>query len=195
VSDTGRAAVAAFALVAAVPVLAADNPQQAFSKAWEGRSVLVRQSLYTLVYHERGKFGQTRNSKRDGLTVVTPSEGVYFQFDGRQGRDDVVEPSPQRIVDSVNDVYQGDALDVRSYRKVEPVVLERYDPGAELVVLRARVDLNAVRLAFARVDGDDAESAVTWLTVKWPVSFSKSFSERDAVENLILRFVGPKSAS
>ena len=191
-----KVAVVAVALAAAASTrIAAENPQQTFAKAWEGRSVLVRQSLYTLVYHERGKLGKTRINRRDGLTVVTPSQGIYFQFDGRQGRDDVVEPSAERIPDAVDLAYQSDSLDIRSYRKVEPVVLERYDPGGELIVLTARVDVDAVRLAFGRLDGVDAESAVTWLTVKWPVPLSKSFSERDAVENLILRFVGFKPAS
>src|SRR5437773_6469479 len=46
--------------------------------------------------------------KRDGLTVVTPSEGTYLQFDGRRGRDDIKETEPQRLKDAVATAYVGE---------------------------------------------------------------------------------------
>ena len=113
-------------LVALATVLSAraatETPQQAFVKRWEGQPVVVKQTLYTLVYNERGRLGNTRSGKRDGLTVVTPSAGTYLQFDGRQGRDDVVERQPQKVVEAVSVAYQPDSLDIRPYRKVEPVL-------------------------------------------------------------------------
>jgi len=179
---------AAAVVVASVSVLAAsDSPQQAFAREWEGRTVVVRQTLYSLVYNERGRLGKTYSGRRDGLTVATPSNGVFFQFDGRQGRDDVADPNPQRVFEQVATLYQEEALDVRSYRKIEPLSLARYDANVELTVKGVRVTRDTVRLTFgvsSTADGD-----ATSLTIKWPVPFSPSFSERQLVEALISGFV------
>lgn len=188
-----RPALVAVALASAVlSVAAADSPQQAFVKRWEGQAVVVKEALYTLVYNERGRLGNTVSGKRDGLTVVTPSDGVYYQFDGRQGREDVVERNPQRIFKSVGAEYEADSLDMRSFRKVEPVVLERHDAGVELVVRNVRVDRDAVKIVFSHTTLQSGEGPVTSLAIKWPVVFSKAFSERDVVEDLIRRFVDVK---
>jgi len=180
-------ALALTALACAAPVaISAESPQQAFARRWQGRAVVLRQPLYTLVYHERGKLGTTRNNRRDGLTVTTPSNGVYYQFDGRQGRDDVTRRQAGGMVEAVNAAYEPDSLEVRSYRKVEPVVINRYDPGAELVISRVQIDRDTVRVSFTQ--GGDAEEAATWLTVKWPVPLSKSLTEADVLEGLIRQF-------
>lgn len=175
-------------LMCALPSAAlADSPQQAFARRWQGKAVVLKQPLYTLVYNERGRLGTTRNNRRDGLTVVTPSNGVYYQFDGRQGRDDVMQRQVVGMVEAVNAAYQPDSLDVRAYRKVEPIVLNRYDPGSELVIGRVLVDRDFVRIAFVQ-GASDAEDPLTWLTVKWPVPISKSLSEADVIEGLIRQF-------
>ena len=171
-------------------LVASETAQQAFVKRWEGQSVVVKQTLYTLVYNERGRLGNTRSGKRDGLTVVTPSAGTYLQFDGRQGREAVVERQPQKIVEAVSVAYAPDSLDIRSYRKVEPVLMMRHDPGAELIVSSVRSERDTVRFTFAAAPAQNAdEDPVTALTVKWPVPLSKSFSERGLIEDLIRQFV------
>jgi len=73
-----RRAILSLAAVAAIgaATASAETPQQAFIRSWEGRSVVVRNTLYTLVYNERGKLGNTRSGKRDGLVVATPSQGM-----------------------------------------------------------------------------------------------------------------------
>jgi len=166
--------------------LAAESPQQAFAKLWEGRTVTVRSTLYSLIYSERGKLGTTRSGLREGLVVATPYQGSFLKFDGRQGRVDVIQHDAKRFVAAVNETYHPDALDVRSYRKLEAFALDRYDPGVELVVSAVRVDRDEVRFEFAR--GADTEP-VTGIRIKWPVPLSKTFSERDLVENLIGQFV------
>jgi hypothetical protein len=171
-------------------LIAAEAPHEDFARSWEGRQIVVKQALYTLVYNERGKLGNTHTAKRDGLTVVTPHDGVYLQFDGRQGRDSLSGRDPQGLFDAVSVAYRGNALEVRSYRKVEPLLITRYDPGAALVVRRIRVERDTVRFSFVQADGPDgAEDAVTSLTVKWPVPLSKSFSERPLIEQAIRAFV------
>jgi hypothetical protein len=180
-------------LVGSAGFAAAESPQQAFVKSWEGKDVVVKQPLYALVYNERGRLGNTYNARRDGLTVVTPNQGVYFQFDGRQGKDPVKDRDPQRILDAVNVTYQGDGLDVRSYRRLQALFIARYDAGAALVVRTVRVDRDIVRLGFAEATGPNgADDLVATLTVKWPVPLSKSFSERGLIENQIHRFINVK---
>ncbi len=103
-------------------------------RAWEGRAVTVRAPIYTLVFNERGKFGTTRYGQREGLTVATASGAAYLQFDGRQGRDTVVEQDPRMMLAAVNTAYEGDVLDVRPYRRLDALKVSRYDPGARLEV-------------------------------------------------------------
>jgi hypothetical protein len=165
----------------------AENPRQAFVKAWKGQSVVVKSALYSLVYNERGLMGNTRGGRREGLLVVTSSSRGYFQFDGRQGRETVVVKDPGLLVKAVSDAYQPDALEPRSYRKLEPLAIEQFVPGAELVVSDVRIERDEVKLEFEQPDG--SKDTTTSLRVKWPLPLSPSFSERRNVEDLLRRFV------
>lgn len=171
---------------------APDSPRRAFVRKWQGRTVVVKQRLYSLVYNERGKLGNTYHDRRDGLTVVTPFEGTYYQFDGRQSRDDVTARDPQRILDAVSTMYYGESLDVRSYRRIEPVVIAQYNVGVELIVADVRIERDVIRLAFAPASGASGDGAVTTLTIKWPVAISDAIFEQDAVDGLIAKFVALK---
>jgi len=172
---------------------AAETPQLAFSRSWEGRQVKVKRALYTLVYNERGRLGNTYSGRREGLTVLTPYDGIYFQFDSRQGRKDVVVRDPRQIIDAVAAEYQGDTLDVRSYSKIEPVLIARYDVGVALVVTKVGFERDTVRLILAESTGSAAkENSETAITVRWPAPLSKSLSERQLIEGLLGWFVeGP----
>jgi hypothetical protein len=164
----------------------ADSPRQAFERGWEGRVVTVRAPLYSLVYNERGKFGTSRTGLREGLSVALPSGDAYLQFDGRQGRDGVVETDPRKVIAAVNVAYQPDALDVRSYRKLEALSVARYDPGARLYVTDARVERDEVRIRLATSrDG----IPVTGLRVKWSMPLSPSFEERGIAERVVRQFL------
>jgi hypothetical protein len=177
-------------LFAGTVVNAGQSPQDAFVKSWVGRSVVVKRTLFTLVYNAKGAIGTTSSGKRDGLVVVTPFEGEYLRFDGRGGRDDVVGRDPRQFVDAVKTAYAVDSTEVRSYRTVEPLMVARYDAGVELIVKDVRVGKDTVKLTFVQPSGPDGPDAiVTSLTVKWPLPFSKTFSERDGVEKLILPYV------
>jgi hypothetical protein len=165
----------------------ADSPQQAFVNAWKGRSVVVKTPLYSLVYNERGKLGNTRSGKREGVLVVTSSSGAYFQFDGRQARDTVVVKDLADLMSAVSARYEADGLDVRPYRRLEPVAIERFEPGHELVVSHVRVEPDEVRLELAQPGG--GRDTMTSLRVKWPLPFAPSFGERVLLEDLVRRFV------
>jgi hypothetical protein len=178
-----------FSVVALGTIVAAESPQRAFTVDWQGRTVVVRQRLYSLVYNERGKLGNTYMGRREGLTVVTPQDGVFFEFPGRQNRDDVVLRDPGGMIEAVDREYVPDALDVRGYRKLEPLTLARYDPGGELIIARAEVLKESVRLIFSQPGGPDGDDPVSSLTVRWPLPLSKSFTERVQIEQLIGRYV------
>ena len=96
---------------------AANNPKEEFAASWQGQAVVLKQRLHTLAYRERGRLGNG-SDKRDGLFVATPFNGTYYQFDGRQSKDDVRGSDPQRVVDAVTSTYAADMLDVRQYAKV-----------------------------------------------------------------------------
>lgn len=165
----------------------AESPRQSFVKAWKGRPVVLKSALYSLVYNERGKLGTTHSGRREGLLVVTSVRGEHLQFDGRQGRDTVIAKDPARLVKAVSVTYQGDALDVRSYRKIEPLAIEQFVPGAELVVSDVVIENDVVKLEFELPDGSN--DTTTSLRVKWPLPLSPSFSERRQLEDLLGRFV------
>jgi hypothetical protein len=191
-SFSSRVTSALVVLATAVTVLSAgENPQQAFAKTWEGRTVVLKRPLYTLVYDERSRIGMVREGKRDGLTVVTPSEGAYLQFDGRRGRDDIKETEPQRLKDAVATAYVGESLlALEASRTIEPIVINRHEPGVECVVRKILLSRYTVKLVFASRSGIDGDQdPLTSLTVKWPVPLSKSLTEREAIENLIQVFV------
>ena len=182
-----RCAVLSIAIASTVHAAAADTSRDQFLKAWEGKTIVVKQTLYTLVYNERGRLG---------LGVVTPFSGTYLQFDGRQSQDDIIDQDPQRLVDTIKTTYESDALDVRQYQKVEPIVVARYEVGSELLVGPIRIEGNIVRLSLVnpRSVDDDGQPA-TELTVKWPTPLSKSLSERQAIEGLIAQFVRLKQTA
>ena len=179
-------------LAAAVSALAAaDSPQRAFARSWEGRIVVLKQPLYTLVYDERSRIGKVQAGKRDGLTVVTPFEGTYLQFDGRRGRDDIKDTQPQRLRESVATAYVGESqFELEASQTIQPVLVNRHEAGVECVVRKIEMGRYTVRLVFTSTSGIDGDQdPLTSLTVKWPVPLSKSLTERVSIENLIRRFV------
>ena len=119
---------------------------------------------------------------------MTPFNGTYYQFDGRQSQDDIRGADPQRLADAVRTLYAGDVLDVRAYAKVEPIVVTIYEAGVELVVSGVRIDRDRLRLFFA--DPRATESTpVTSLMVQWPTPFSRNLSERQGIETIIRKYV------
>jgi hypothetical protein len=169
---------------------AGDSPQEAFVKSWVGRSVVVKRTLFTLVYNDKSVLGTTSSGKREGLVVVTPFDGEHLQFDGRGGRDDVIGQDPRQFVEAVRTAYMVDSTEARSYRRVEPLMIAHYDAGVELIVKNVRVGKDTVKLSFVQPAGPDGpEAIVTTLTVKWPLPFSKMFTEKDGVEQLLLLYV------
>jgi hypothetical protein len=176
--------------VIAVSAGAADVTQRSMLAAWKGRTVILRQRLYTLVYNERGRLGKTYANRREGLMVLTPSEGNFLKFDGRQHREDVIMRDPNLMTAAVAREYEGDPLDVRTYSRLEPVVLVQYDPGVDFVVTQVDIELDTVKLTLTQAEGPDKSGdAVTSITVKWPVPFSKSFLEREQVEQMLHVFL------
>jgi hypothetical protein len=186
-----RALVAALLVsVITVSAGAADVTQRSILAAWKGRTVVLRQRLYTLVYNERGRLGKTYANRREGLMVLTPSEGAFLKFDGRQHREDVIMRDPNLMTAAVAREYEGNQLDVRTYSRLEPVVLVQYDPGVDFVVTQVDIELDTVKLTLTQAEGPDKSGdAVTSITVKWPVPFSKSFLEREQVEQMLRVFL------
>ena len=186
----GRRIVPVLVMASTIVTLsAAKNPREDFTASWEGQPVVLKQRLHTLAYKERGRLGNA-SDKRDGLFVVTPFNGTYYQFDGRQSKDDLRGPDPQRVADAITAAYGPDMMDVRSYAKVEPIVLSIYEPGVKLIVSSVRVERDRLRLFLT--DPRSAETMpVTSFTIQWPTPFSRSFSEREAIETLIRQYIQP----
>lgn len=182
---------AALALLASAIVTAESN-QKAFENSWVGRHVVVKQTLYTLVYKERGLRRGSIQVKRDGLTVVTPFAGTYFQFDGRHHVDDVTEHDVQKIAESVRLAYVKDTVSDEGWiQQIDPVMLARYEGGTELVVRAVHVTRETVRLELSP-PADSGSDLATSLTVQWPAPLSKSLSEYGNIQDLIQQFLATR---
>src|SRR5262245_65597347 len=97
---------------------------------------------------------------------------------------------PRQFVDDVKTAYAVDSTEARSYRTINPLMVARYDPGVELVVKTVRFGKDSVKISFLQPSAPEGpEAIVTSLTVKWPLPFSKTFSEKEGVEKLILPYV------
>jgi hypothetical protein len=83
--------------------------------------------------------------------------------------------------------YEPDSLDVRSYRKLEPLAVHRFERGVELVVSAVRIDRDEVKLEFAQPTG--GKNTLTSLRIKWPLPLSPEFGERRPLEDVLRRFV------
>ena len=169
----------------------ADSAEKSFARAWQGQRVVVKQALFALVYNERSKLGNTRHSKRDGLVVLTPFNGSYLQFDGRDSEEDITSRDVNQIVHTVSEQYRrGSQLDMGNYQKIEPLYVARYEKGAELIVTGVSVERDRVRFLFSEpAGGRDPGDLATTLTVKWPVPLSKSLSEREMIEKLVKQVI------
>jgi len=72
----------------------------------------------------------------------------------------------------------------------QPVVLTVYEPGVQLIVSSVRVDRDRLRLFFTDPRAPESTPATSF-TIQWPTPFSRSFSEREAIETLIRQYIQP----
>ena len=69
-------------------------------------------------------------------------------------------------------------------------MLVQYDPGVDFVVTQVDIELDTVKLTLTQAEGPDKSGdAVTSITVQWPVPFSKSFLEREQLEQMLRVFL------
>ena len=146
--------------------------------------------LFSPINQRRGKLGSTRSGLRAGVLVTTPLRGEYFQFDGRQGRDTVFATDPEVLSRGVWKEYEPDALEVRPYRKLEPLAVHRFEAGVPLIVSAVRIEPDEVTFEFVEPGG--GKDAVTSLRIKWPLPLSPTLSERAPLEEVLRRFVDAK---
>ena len=173
----------------AATVTAAGSATSDFAKKWNGRRVMVKSALYTVLYDEVGRTGIHYNGRQAGLTIATP-EGRYYEFDGPGSDEDIVDDSPNRVVDEMSTRFvRAYHLDIGIVKTITPLSLRQYEPGVILIVDSIKVERNRIRFAFRRPDEDDAFA--TSLTVEWPIPLSKTLRERDGIEGVLERFIEP----
>jgi hypothetical protein len=182
------------ALGATASLQAADRSgKKAFQDAWEGRSVVVTRTLYSVVFDERSRVVPIvkRKDRVSGLTVVTPAGMYYYQFDSRrESEDDIIDKDPESIVTKMRNQYIRSAhLDSGAVQDIERLMLVRYSPGVAFVVKKVQVDRDRVRLYFCKEGEDDL---ATTLTVKFPTPLSNDLTESALIENALTRFVSKR---
>jgi hypothetical protein len=179
------------ALAAVASLHAAERPgKKAFQNAWVGRSVVVKRTLYSVVFDERSRVVPLikYRDRVSGLTVVTPTGASYYQFDARRdSEEDIRAQEPDHIVSEMKKQYfRSMHLDNGAVQEIEPLLLVRYSPGVAFIVRKVQIDRDRVRLYFHK-DGE-ADLATT-LTVKFPVPLSNDLTESPLIDDVLTRFV------
>lgn len=178
-------------LVAATTISlhAAESEKKSFVAAWQDRSVVLKRTLFSIVFDERSKWlPMVKHEGRvTGLTVGTPST-MYYQFDARRdSEDDIVATDPNVIVATLRDQYRRSTyLENGFVQDVQAVTLVRYEPGGELIVKKVQIDRDRVRLLLHKERKGDLS---TTLTVKWPAPLSKELTEAAVIEEILDRYL------
>lgn len=156
---------------------------------WENRTVVVKKTLYSIVFDERSRILPVRKhqDRVSGLTVATWSE-TYYRFDAlRSSEKDIVERDPNRVVSILREQYfRSRHLDLGTSKDVEPLMLTRYDPGAALLVRAVLIERDRVRLMLHK---DRRSDLATTLTVQWPIPLSDELTESALIDEVLTRFV------
>src|SRR5688572_9480501 len=96
-------------VTAAIPLRAAeDSGRKGLVNAWHGHRVVLKQTLYSIVYDERSRFlpAVKQQGKTRGMTVTTPN-GTYYEFEAvRDSEEDIVERDPNGVVSSLRNRYR-----------------------------------------------------------------------------------------
>ena len=187
-----RVAVVALSIWFASAVGAAETPLKTFANDWQGRRVVLKRPLYSLVFDEAGRFGGKTLGKTEGLTVATPLADTYYLFDGRRGEGEVVERDLNRLLETVRTRYQRSKLmDLGTASVIAPAMVIQYQAGTELIVRTVTVtaDRDRVRLVLQNGRPDAQDDRLTSLTIQWPAALSNAFTERAQVEALIAQFL------
>ena len=167
---------------------AAESEKKSFLAAWQDRTVVLKRTLFSIVFDERSKWLPIKHEGRvTGLTVGTPGT-MYYQFDARrESEDDIVATDPNVIVATLRDQYRRSTyLDNGFVQDVQAVTLVRYEPGVALVIKKIQIDRDRVRLLLHK---DRKGDLSTTLTVKWPAPLSKELSEGAEIEDILDRYL------
>lgn len=178
-------------MIAATTVVlpAADSRKKDFVTAWQNRSVVLKRTLFSVVYDERNRVLPLwkQEGRVAGLTVGTPS-ATYYQFEARrESEEDILANDPNVILSTLRDQYRRSSyLEIGNVQDVEALMLVRYEPGVELVVKKVQIERDRVRLLLHKTRASDL---ATTLTVKWPVPLTKELTESAVIEDVITRYV------
>ena len=168
---------------------AAESGKKDFITAWQNRSVVLKRTLFSVVYDERSRVLPLwkHGGRVAGLTVGTPG-ATYYQFEARrESEEDILANDPNVILSTLRDQYRRSAyLDIGNVQDVEALMLVRYEPGVELVVKRVEIERDRVRLLLHK---DRASDLATTLTVKWPVPLTNELTESAVIEDVITRYM------
>jgi hypothetical protein len=175
---------------AASAVVSAAGALNAFTRAWDGRRVVVRSPLYSVLYDEVGRLGKHYPGKLAGLTVATHA-GQHYEFDGPGSDEDIAAATPHEVMNQMSArFHRSSHLELSSVKTITPRVLRQFDPGVTLIVDSVRVERNRIRFEFVQ-SGDGDDGFATSLTIEWPAPLSKELREREAIEAMLRRFVEP----
>src|SRR5688500_2378524 len=105
-----------------VTSVSAGDAASDFARTWDGREVVVRSALYSVLYDEVGRLGKHYRGKLAGLTVATHA-GQYYEFDGPGSDEDIAEETPNKVLDQMSArYYRSSHLELSNVKAITPRV-------------------------------------------------------------------------
>lgn len=176
---------AAITVTAATGVLAfqQQNAKQGFESAWERKTVVLKQTLHSIVYGD----------KTEGILMATPG-GKPPYYEAFLGGNPLADSNPDRLLAKVN----------AKLGSTTSAQLLKYEPGTRLIVHQVHIARGFGKYnrrvifdlydEFARPGGGLArgDDPTTTLTIELPKNISSRFTEREEVESVIAQYLEPE---
>lgn len=168
---------------------------KAFQKDWTNRGVVLKQTLYTVLYSAPRIASATLDTYSQGITVASRHKGTYYYAEPRgtdMGRAQLADSSPERLVEKISAFTENQRVRGLSGRTqnvtAAPARLLTYEAGTRLTLTEVVFTSRWIRFDLHDQFSDRRGPATTYLLVEWEKNFSRQFDERSDVESLLEEF-------
>ncbi len=162
------------------------SPWEQFRDAWTGQTVTLKRPLYELLYTNQNMMG-TAIAKRDSLVVVDETLGIYYEGGPGKKR----RPDLQRLCDEVSAITATGGPEAARPSPSGQARLLTFPVGVKVkIVAVKKVGRGELSIVLREPLAREWE-VTTRLTIRRAQDFSKAFTEREAIEAVLLEFFEP----
>lgn len=159
----------------ALQAQASRDSKRAFESAYKNRTVVLKQTLYSIA--ATVAIGTAPEVWTRGSLMLTPDKGAYHS--ALFGQKFLRDRDPQQLLEK-------GAAETQLISAGGPKLL-RYQPGTKMR-MQAVLHDDAVRVTLYD-ELADGEDETTSIEIQWPQKFSRSFTERSSVEQMLAEYL------